>query len=158
MGIMELRFPVGRPESLLVPNSLCRASAVGDSQAPTTTAFKFPMAKSRARNCTVVVDGVGGNTNGTQGRTNYGVYVLSTNGRIELSGGKVEVIGVGGGSGNGDNNYGVYVNAAGQITALGMKFPVEGWGGTTTGDRNYGVLGCWFKNRLAGWSVSSGRH
>jgi hypothetical protein len=90
----------------------------------------------------VTVQGTGGPA---AGNGNYGVYLTalgnsSASPTITSSGGNVLVTGQGGGSATSANNYGVFVNVSGQITAGGAgTVTVQGTGGLTGGGADYGV-------------------
>jgi hypothetical protein len=83
------------------------------------------------------VQGTGG---GTTGNTNYGVQVTGAAALITSSGGAVQVVGQGGGSGNSGSNAGVYLLSSGTISAGGSAtVNVQGTGGTSSGGSNVGV-------------------
>lgn len=96
---------------------------------------------------TVTVRGIGGNSTGTSGNTNYGVFVSGAGTQIMANGGAVLVEGTGGGTGTSTNNYGVQIESGGLITnggtGTGATVTVRGFGGNSTGtgggSNNYGV-------------------
>ncbi len=88
----------------------------------------------------LTITGTGGASTGS---SNYGVRVIgaaSLTSIITSTGGDVNVIGFGGGSGSSIFNCGVAVQADGKISAGNMgKVTVTGTGGNTIGNFNYGV-------------------
>jgi len=100
---------------------------------------------SSGTDASVTVQGRGGNTSGTGGNYNHGVWVTHSGSRINSNGGAVLVDGTGGGAANSLDNYGVFVVSGGLITSSGTdaSVTVRGRGGNTTGtggNDNHGVL------------------
>ncbi len=85
---------------------------------------------------TVTIQGTGG---ASSGPNNYGIYDVGT---VTSGGGNVSVIGQGGGiASSAGDNFGVDVNAPGQVTAGGSgTVTVQGIGGLGFGVGNDGVL------------------
>ncbi len=95
----------------------------------------------------LTVTGQGGNASGT-GSSNFGVIVtgaplvntVNYPANFTSETGNVTITGTGGGSGTAANNYGVYANLGGVITAgSNGSVTVNGTGGSANGQQNYGV-------------------
>ena len=86
----------------------------------------------------VEVNGQGGGGSGS-GSQNHGIR-LNNGGQITSSGGSVTVTGTGG-TGTGNDIYGIFIEAAGQITSGGLgAVTVNGVGGSGSGIFNFGIL------------------
>ncbi len=82
-----------------------------------------------------------GTGSNSSGNTNYGVFINGAGGSVTNTGsGGINITGTGGGNTNSSNNYGIYANNGGVVSAADGNVTVIGTGGGAgVGTNNYGI-------------------